>query len=232
MYQQYSLNKPFGLASIVNKTANIFSDIRKTKVVVSDIFKMLADGSPIKINQKYKQEFTYCFTGKLLFGMNNFPDFSNDFDGIERRLVIFEFKRVFNKNDVDYDPAILEKLSESECMTALLNKAISGYKSLIDNKGFITTNESSKALNEFVSDNDTVVRWLYEMEIDEEYLLREPIKIDSFNGLYPQYCAYCINIGETSKAQKDFSRTICNKYDFETFTKRITGQRLQMFRKK
>lgn len=40
------MNKPFGLASIVNKTANIFSDIRKTKILASDVFKMLA-------NEKY-----------------------------------------------------------------------------------------------------------------------------------------------------------------------------------
>lgn len=226
------MNKPFGLASIVNKTANIFSDIRKTKVMASDIFKMLADGSPLKINQKYKQEFTYSFTGKLLFGMNNYPDFSNDFEGVERRLVIFTFNHIFSKSDAGYDPAILEKLTTDECMSALLNRAIDGYKQLINNNGFTDTKESKKALDEFVSDNDTVIRWLYESEIDEDYLLREPIKIDGYKGLYPDYCSYCLNIGETAKAQKDFSRTICNKYNFNTYTKRIGKERPQMFRKK
>ena len=229
--QLEDMGKPFGLASIVNKIANIFSDIRKTKVLASETFKMLADGSPLKINQKYKQEFTYCFTGKLLFGMNSYPDFSKDFDGIERRVVIFEFRHIFKKSDPDFNPAILESLTSDECMSALLNKAISGYKSLIENKGFITTKESERALADFVSDNDNVVKWLHEAEIEEDYLLREPIKM-GYKGLYPEYQAFCINAGEEAKTQKDFSRTICNMYGFKTHTKRIGGERPQMFVKK
>ena len=227
------MNRPFGLAPIVNKTANIFSDIRKTKILTSDVFKMLADGSPITINPKHKAQFSYCFTGKLLFGMNSYPDFSNDLEGIERRLVIFEFSHVFKKGDADYDPAIVEKLKTDECMSALLNRAIEGYASLIENNGFISTKESEAALAGFMSDNDTVLRWLYEEAIDEDYLKREPIKTDTCRGLYHEYQAYCITIGETPKAQKDFSRTICSRYGLETYTRRFPqGKRFQAFREK
>lgn len=229
--QLEDMGKPFGLASIVNKIANVFSDIRKTKVLASETFKMLADGSPLQINRKFKGELTYCFTGKLLFGMNSYPDFSKDFDGIERRVVIFEFKHIFKKGDPQFNPVILESLTSDECMSALLNRAISGYKSLIDNKDFITTKESEQALADFVSDNDSVVKWLHEADIDEDYLLREPIRMD-YKGLYPEYQAFCINAGEEAKAQKDFSRTICNMYDFKTRTKRINGQRPQIFERK
>lgn len=229
------MNKPFGLASIVNKTANIFSDLRKTKMLASDIFKMLADGSPLKINEKFKSEYTYCYTGKLLFGMNEYPDFSNDFEGIERRLIIFTFKNVFKKDDPAYNPTMFEDMSTDECMSALLNKAVKGYKTLIDNKGFIVTKESSKALNDFVNENNNVMRWIYEAGITEDYLLREPIK-NGNEGLYLNYSSFCINIGETAKAQKDFSRDICNRYGFETFQteRRISGIRTkyQVFRKK
>ena len=93
--QLSDLNGNHTLGALVNKTVNVFSDIRKTKVVASDTFKMLADGSPIQINMKYKQPFTYCFTGKLIFGMNSYPDFSHDFEGVERRLVIFPFNHIF-----------------------------------------------------------------------------------------------------------------------------------------
>lgn len=229
--QLEDMGKPFGLASIVNKVANIFSDIRKTKVLASDTFKMLADGSPLQIGRKFKNDLTYCFTGKLLFGMNSYPDFSKDFEGIERRLVIFEFKHIFKKDDPNFSPTILESLTSDECMSALLNKAINGYKSLIENKGFITTDESKSALADFVSDNDNVVKWLQEAEIDEEYLLREPIKM-GYKGLYPEYQAFCIEAGEEAKAQKDFSRSICNMYGFKTRQKRLNGERPYMFERK
>jgi len=226
------MNRPFGLAPIVNKVANIFSDIRKTKVLKSDVFKMLADGSPIQVNRKFKQEFTYCFTGKMLFGMNSYPDFSQDFDGIERRLVIFEFKHVFQKDDPQFDPAILDKLLSDESMSALLNKAIRGYSSLIQNNGFITTDESNRALEDFVSDNDNVLKWLRDNEIDEERLLNEPINFDYSTGLYSSYKDFCFSIGEEPKAQKDFSRTICNRYGWKTATKRFNGKRPQFFKQK
>ena len=226
------MNRPFGLAPIVNKVANIFSDIRKTKVLKSDVFKMLADGSPIQVNRKFKQEFTYCFTGKMLFGMNSYPDFSQDFDGIERRLVIFEFKHVFQKDDPQYDPAILDKLLSDESMSALLNKAIRGYSSLIHNNGFITTNESKRALEDFSSDNDNVLKWLRDNEVDEERLLNEPINFDYSTGLYSSYKDFCFSIGEEPKAQKDFSRTICNRYGWKTATKRFNGKRPQFFKQK
>lgn len=226
------MNRPFGLAPIVNKVANIFSDIRKTKVLKSDVFKMLADGSPIQVNRKFKQEFTYCFTGKMLFGMNSYPDFSQDFDGIERRLVIFEFKHVFQKDDPQFDPAILDKLLSDESMSALLNKAIRGYSSLIHNNGFITTDESKRALEDFSSDNDNVLKWLRDNEIDEERLLNEPINFDYSTGLYSSYRDFCFSIGEEPKAQKDFSRTICNRYGWRTATKRFNGKRPQFFKQK
>lgn len=230
--QLADMERPFGLASIVNKTANIFPDLKKTKVLRSDIFKMLADGSPIQVNRKFKQEFTYCFTGKMIFGMNNYPDFSQDFDGIERRLVIFEFKHVFQKDDPQYDPAILDKLLSDESMSALLNKAIRGYSSLIHNNGFITTDESKRALEDFSSDNDNVLKWLRDNEIDEERLLNEPINFDYSTGLYSSYKDFCFSIGEEPKAQKDFSRTICNRYGWKTATKRFNGKRPQFFKQK
>lgn len=223
--------KPFGLASIINKTANIFSDLRKTRVLASETFKMLADGDALQINRKYKNPISYNYTGKLIFGMNSYPDFSKDFDGIERRLVIFEFKHIFKKDDLQFNPAILDDLCSDGCLSALLNKAVSGYKSLIENKGFIFTKESSSALEDFVSDNDNVVKWLREADITEDYLLREPIKID-FKGLYPEYTSFCYNAGEEPKAQKDFSRTICNKFGFKTKQKRIGKDRAYVYVKK
>lgn len=225
------MNENFGLEPIINKTVNIFGDIPKTKMLKTDKFKMLADGSPMNIKRKYKGVLTYSFTGKLIFGMNQFPDMSNDFAGVERRLVIFRFNHVFKKGDADFNPHINSDLATDECMSALLNMAIDGYKSLIANKGFIATKKSERALDEFVTENDTVIQWLHESEITEDYLLREPIK-NGFHGTYPEYQAFCITIGEEAKRQRDFSAIICNRYGFETKTRRLNGARLQMFVKK
>lgn len=222
------MNENFGLEPIINKTVNIFGDIPKTKMLKTDKFKMLADGSPMNIKRKYKGVLTYAFTGKLIFGMNQFPDMSNDFAGVERRLVIFRFNHIFRKDDPDNNPHINTDLATDDCMSALLNLAIEGYKSLLENKGFITTKESERALDEFVTENDSVIQWLHDMEIEEDYLLREPIKSGN-DGLYREYSAFCINIGEEPKRQRDFSVVICNRYGFKTdrTEKTINKQRMR-----
>ena len=234
--QLEDFNKPFGLASIVNKTANIFSDLKKTKMIGSDTFKMLADGSPIKINQKYRQEFVYRFTGKMIFGMNDYPDFSNDFAGVKRRIEIFKFDHVFDEKAKDFNPHIKDELSkDAECMSSLLNMALVGYKDLIKNKGFTFSKASKKGVQEFVYENDNVSRWVKDCSITKDYLLREPIKLGN-KGSYPEYQAFCFGMGEEPRAQKDFTKTIKEKFGLENKQKEMTVNqerlRFQAFIKK
>lgn len=230
--QLSDMNQTHALSSIVNKTANIFADLKRSKVLSSETFKMLADGSSIQINAKYKKPFMYRYTGKMLFGMNNYPDFSHDFDGIERRLVIFRFYHVFKNGDTDFNPGISDELTSDSCLSALLNHAISGYKTLIINKGFTDTKESKRELEEFIVENDSVVRWLKESEHDEEHLLREPININGAKGLYPDYKAFCFNIGEEPREQRAFTSALCQRYNLEPCLKRIQQDRIRFLRRK
>lgn len=226
-----AFNKRFAISEIVNKTANIVADRQKYKIETSGIFKSLVTGDGITVERKYQQSFTYYNTTKLIFGMNHYPDFSNDFDGVERRVICIPCNHVFKKTDADYNPNIEKDLSTDLCMSALLNKAIQGYISLIKNKGFITTKEADAATKEFEKENDNVLRWIEENPDVLDRLESEPIKLN-FKGLYPEYQAFCINTGDEAKAQKDFSRTICNKYGYETYQKRMEGERPYLFKKK
>jgi P4 family phage/plasmid primase-like protien len=223
-------NKPFGLAPIENKTVNIFGDIKKSKMLGSDMFKMVADGSPIQIRNLYKKAHNYSHKGKLIFGMNQYPDFSSDFAGIERRVKIFEFKHVFKQDDADFNDNIVNDLTTDEAMSAILNKAISGYKTLIANRGFGRTKASEKALNDFVNENNNVKRWAQEAGITEEYLLVAPIK-NGYVGSYPEYCAWCANAGETAKTQNEFTKEFKETYELESYQRKVKGERFQAFKK-
>lgn len=223
------LGKRFGLAGIVNKTLNIVPDIKKTKLFGSSLFKALVGGDAVRVEAKYREAFNYVYTGKLIFGMNLFPDFSADFEGIERRVVILKFERIYSKTDPDYNPNIDDDLATDEAMSALLNLAIAGYKSLIQNKGFIETRKSKQQLAAFVSENDSVVAWVESLD-DLSVLEREPIS--GPYGLYKSYEIYCNATGEKVKDQKDFTRTIKSRYGYETIRRRNGGEKKPMFVKK
>ena len=225
------MKKEHGLSSIVNKTANIFADTKPEKVIASDVFKMLADGSLIQINPKFHQPFMYRFLGKMFFAMNEFPDFSEDPHGIKRRVIIFKFKRVFNQKIKGFDPDLLEKLVSDDSLSTLLNMAIQGYKSLIENNGFIETEESRKNSEEFAESNDNILQWLKEAEVDEDYLLRNPINYNT-KGIYLDYKAFCFAAGLEPKPQKSFTTRI--KEEFELKSKQVRSkqnpnERYQMF---
>ena len=222
------MEQKFGLSGIVDKTLNIVSDLPKIKLLKSDTFKMLADGSEISISRKYQKDIDYAYTGKLIFGMNQFPDMSNDFAGVARRIVIFQFNHVFRESDPNSNPHIDSDLSTDECMSALLNMAVEGYQSLVKNKGFTPTKASQRALKEFVIENDSVLQWIKDEEITEHNLLHDPIKYQS-QGLYPQYKCFCYSIGAEPKEQKDFTRSIINNFGFATTRKRVQGTRCAWF---
>lgn len=222
------LGKRFGLAGLVNKTLNIVPDIKKTKLFASGLFKALVGGDAVRIEQKYREAFDYVFTGKMIFGMNLFPDFSADFEGIERRLVILKFERVYKPTDPDYNPNIDDDLSTDEAMSALLNRAISGYKSLIQNKGFLETRKSKQQMAAFVSENDSVVAWVESLD-DLSILEREPIS--GPEGLYKAYETYCNSAGERAKDQKDFTRIIKTRYGYQQCKRRVAGKQYPFFTK-
>lgn len=117
-------------------------------------------------------------------------------------------------------------LATDEAMSALLNLAISGYKSLIQNKGFIETRKSKQQLAAFVSENDSVVAWVESLD-DLSELEREPIS--GPEGLYHSYDIYCNQTGEKAKDQKDFTRTIKSRYGYRQCKRRIAGKQYPFF---
>ena len=220
-------------AAIVDKIANINADLEKAKIRSTGNFKSLVTGDAITLERKYEHSFSYVSTAKLIFATNQYPDFSNDPEGIARRIVIIPCNHVFSRNDADFNPKIGYELTQDDTLSALLNMAIEGYISLNRNQGFTNTSKTEEAGKQFKLETNNVLRWIDEAEITEEKLLNEPIKLD-FCGLYLDYQAFCVNAGEEAKAQRDFSATIKQEYNFDTKNKRIPGttKRCQFFIRK
>ncbi len=218
------------LDTLVNKIANIDTDLNKKKIHEAGTFKKLVVGEEVHINPKYIKPYFYRFTGKLLFGMNELPDYSSDDKGVDRRVAFFTFDRVFKEGSKDRNNELEIELKTEEIMSALLNHAIKGYKSLVQNGHFIKTKESGKMLTEFIAMNNNIEQWINEADLDEEYFIREPINYD-LKGSYPEYKAFCFNIGVEPKEQQGFSRYISQKYNLKTYLKREGNERIRRFRK-
>lgn len=225
------LDDRFRTANIVGKIANINADLEKATMTSSGNFKALTTGDSLTLEKKYGKPFEYVNTAKLLFASNQYPDFSRDAEGIHRRVIIFPCNHVFRKTDKDFNPRIDLDLKTDEAMSDLLNMAIEGYSSLMNNDGFIQTEATESASENFKMETDSVYRWLKESDDMPERLERDPIK-NGFMGLYPDYAGFSRSLGEEPRDQKDFSKTVCQEYGLEPYQRRVNGEKLRFYRLK
>lgn len=220
-------NDKFRLSSIVNKTINISAEIDQTTVTESGNFKSLVTGDGVMVEEKYGKAYTYYNTAKLLFACNILPHFV-DKAGVMRRPIIVPFKHKFIKTDPGFNPFIDDDLSTPECMSALLNRGIEGYKRLYLNDGFTEPMAVQRELQKFKVSNSNVLTWMKEEEFDEERLQREFIK-----DLYKKFTEWCLRNHNNPQSRRSFTDEICNEFDFKVKQKRIksTGDRDSTFTK-
>lgn len=216
------LDDRFRPANLFGKTVNINADLDKAKIQNTGNFKSLVTGDLILAEVKYGKPFSFANTCKLIYASNTYPDFSNDPEGVQRRLILFPCQHKFDRSDPDFNPHIDRDLQCPETLSALLNLSIRGYQKLIQNGGFSSNSATQSALEEFKCNQDSVYVWMKECDRDLEYLLVEPIK-DGTNGSYMDYYAYCLSSGEVPKSQREFSKSICSEFGFATTAKRIKG---------
>lgn len=225
------LDHNFRLSGIVGKIASINADLEKAVMTSSGSYKALVTGDGLTMERKHGKPFSYVSTAKLIYASNQFPDFSRDAEGIQRRIIIFPCNHVFSKDDPDFDPTIGLKLKTEEALSDLLNLAIEGYLSLLANDGFISTKATETASEAFKRDTDSVYSWISETDDMPDRLTRDPIK-NGFDGLYPEYQKYCFDMGEEPKKQRDFTKTICQEFGLEPYEKRFDKKLLRFYRKK
>ena len=227
------LDTRFRPAAIIGKVANINADLKNSHILTSGNFKSLVTGDGITLELKGKDPVeNYVNTAKLIFGCNQYPDFSKDPEGVFRRVIVFPCNHVFSRSDPDYNPRIDHDLQTPAAMSTLLNMAIEGYFSLQANNGFIVPQGVERAGDDFRAETDSVFRWLRDEEITVDYLLREPIRLKDGSGLYSEYCRFVTGEGEDPKPQREFTRSLCNEFGLESKPKKHQGVNTQMLRRK
>lgn len=128
------ISKEKQLHRLFNKTANICME-RPNGVYDVSNFKHLISGDSITVKPPYQKPFTFCPDAKFLFEMNKHPKF-NDKEQIQHKITIFLMVNQALSNDKNCNPRLLYELTSDFGLSALLNRALRGYTSLIHQKYF------------------------------------------------------------------------------------------------
>jgi putative DNA primase/helicase len=124
----------FAVASLFGKLANLFADLKSTRVSETGYFKMLSGGDPVPGEFKFKDAFYFTNKAKLWFSANEIPESDDKSDAYYRRWRIFHFDKQFLKGKEDTQ--LIKTLTSPEELSGLLNMALTGLSRLQRDGGF------------------------------------------------------------------------------------------------
>lgn len=183
--QNMNEKSKFALGGIVGTRVIIVGDQTSSEIEDSAIFKQLTGGDDIKVEQKGKQPYTYCYPGGVIIACNNLPIFKDDKGGhLFERLAIIPCINVIPKEL--RDSYLLDKmLKEKE---AVFNWFLEGFHRLKDNNYRLTESSASdEVMGEYRSRQDTLFAYIIENYVitgDE----KDRVSKSEFEKDYSKWC--------------------------------------------
>lgn len=200
------LDERFSVSQLVGKLVNIGDDISDEFLsgrTVSSL-KKIVSGNGLKAEFKGENPFTFKPYCKLFFSANDIPRTKDKTGAVLRRLVIIPFNQKFSKTDADYDPQIIDKLTNEKSMQYLIKIGLEGLRRVIENNGFTESSKVTKAISEYEVENNPILSFLKDTEI-------ENILNQTTQSVYSRYRVYCIENGFGEMTKTSFSKALSLK---------------------
>lgn len=204
----------FKLSELQGKYLNAHSENSETPINDTARLKMLTGGDRVNASVKGKDDIVFINNAKMLFATNNLPSFRDNTNGMKRRIIVINFNRIENFDDViDFN-----QVKEETPM--FIYKCLEVAKKAIERKSFTITNSIQKANSDWLEDNDPI-----------EGFLKENIEINPNietprDQIYNAYCNYCeLNGYKYCSSRKFFKDLRDNKGIKET----IRGRRRKYY---
>ena len=215
-YSTLSLEKVtdrFSTAELENKLANIGDDIDNVTIKDTGTIKKIASGNAITVEKKGERPYTIEPYALHIYSGNAIPRSFDKSEGFYRRWLLIPFNASFSADDEDYDPMIVDKITAPNALSYLLNLAIKGAQRLIRRGRFTEPKSVIESLNAYKTDNSTVLTWIEDAELNEDYFLDNPR-----DKTYADFTDWCKLAGVKSAmitGKKTYFKEIANKFDFE-----------------
>jgi putative DNA primase/helicase len=203
----------FSPAELEHKLFNIGDDVDNVTLKDTGTLKKLFSGNAISAERKGQDPYTIEPYATHIYSCNAIPRSFDKTDGFYRRWLIVPFNARFSVDDEDYDPMIGDKITEPIALSYLLNIGIRGAQRLIKNGRFTEPQSVKDALEAYKSDNSTVLSWIEDKELTEDYFLEKPR-----DELYSEFSDWCKISGIKSSnvtGKKTFFKEVAHKFDFE-----------------
>ena len=203
----------FGKIELEHKYFNIGDDIDNETIKDTGTLKRISAGNTITVENKGEKKYSTVITTTLIFSANSIPKSFDKTDGFYRRWTIIPFNAKFSITDEDYDPMIEDKITTPESLSYMLNMALRGAKRLLKQGHFTEPQSVKDALETYKADNSTVLSWIEDKDLNEDYFLDKPRDVS-----YSDFCDWCKVSGikpTNITGKKTFFKEVAQKFDFE-----------------
>ena len=178
----------FSLAELRGKLLNISADVPARDFDDTAIFKQIVDGqlAVIRAPRKHRDPIEFQPFTRLLASANRVPRSADDSLGYLRRWLAVPFDTSLNESNLDRD--ILDKLTTPEELSGLLNRAVAGYRQLLEGGCALTESEKmARAKDDFDQASDSTRLFLKE-RVEES----SPYDEIDRTELYSAYKDWCV----------------------------------------
>ena len=219
-----TLNKQFGVSGIEMKLLNIVAELPVGKIKDTAILKNLVTGDTFETRAIYQDNSNVTSYAKNVFTANILPQVMDTSDGYYRRLNILMFDNHF---DVATSKFNFDKFATQENLDYLANLALREYIEMNNSKRkeFANVEESQKILNEYRSNNDTVLSFINDEDY-EDMIYNADIPTKS---MYAEYRRFCIGNKMIALGKKAFYNELQEKGGF---TKKVINGTYFFFKEK
>ena len=203
----------FNKIQLEHKYANIGDDVDNVAIKDTGTLKKMIAGNSIHVEDKGAKGYDIEPYATHIYSANEIPRSFDKTDGFYRRWLIVPFNASFSIDDEDYDPMIFDKITTPTALSYLLNIGIEGAKRLMGKGRFTEPQSVKEALKTYKTDNSTVLSWIEDKELTEDYFLD-----NARDFLYSEFVDWCKLSGiKTANVtgKKTFFKEITQKYDFE-----------------
>jgi putative DNA primase/helicase len=203
----------FAGASLYGKLANIYDDISAREIKDDSVYKIVTGNGYLYVERKFKEAFQMRNRAKMAFSCNQVPPAGDDTsDAYYLRWLLVKFIRTFPIGSHERDEHILEKMTTPDELSGLLNTALAGLKSLLENRKFDGEPTTDEIRKEYDRLSDPGYNFLEEMTYTdfgtEEDGVRSPpaqvVKAD----LYKRFVGYCKARDIPTISEKKFNQSV------------------------
>ena len=175
-------------AEMVGKLVNLKDDLSDEDLKSTGDFKEVTGGrKQVLAERKFKDPFWFWPTTKHIFAGNQIPFSPDNTQGFHRRWIPIDWREQFIDGDPRRDPFLEEKLMMPEEMSGMLNWALEGLITILNNRGFTDVPSWESRRARWEAKSNPVSAFIY----DEEYVSwghEIHYRIDQFNVDLADYC--------------------------------------------